>query len=375
MAKLILATGIDGLDKALQSQLGADDRVESVSFLHALTVIRIASTDTVILSDSIPMSGVTALVDIVDSLRRGGVRVIFLGATKTKDDKLIPALVSRGVYDLLLSDDMTIEDVVDLIRTPATYADVAHWMVGGATVDTTINHRRPSLTLRKQGDALVENVQKNVEPQARPSMRWGKRKELELVQVKMPKKVIVTGLPGSGVSFVSLHIALAYAKTSSVTLVETSHRPVYRSWLNGPVHDHLQIITSSLRSQLGTLSTMDTDIVVIDADLEDVRHLGEHIDVLVVPPDIIKIEYVKDVHPGLVVVNMAPNELPVELQEFGRVWPSVAISSCPFVQDQVLAVVMGRAVEGIGAMAAAWVEVRHKAVSSKSGAILTSSSP
>lgn len=342
MAKLILATGIDGLDQALQTLLGSAYQVESVSFLHALTVISIEPSDTVIISDSIPMNGgMESLVDIIDKLRRGGVRVVFLGAEKPKDDPMIPALVSRGVYDLLLSDDMTVEDIVDLLHTPATYADVAHWVA--SKVSSSANSRRPTLTLKKQ-EEQAKSDQKDVEElHARPSIRVGWKKKKEPDQMKTFKKVVVTGLPGSGVSFIALHLAMSYAQTKHVTLIETTRRPVFRSWLYGTGHDRLRIERMDLQSI--RLSKWETDIVVIDADIEDVRRLDEQVDVLVVPPDIVKVEYVKDVHPRLVIVNLVPRELPVELEEFGRVWSDVAISSCSFMQDQALAIVLGKPIE------------------------------
>lgn len=353
MPKLILATGMDDLDEALTAQLDTEYDIEAVSFLHALTVIHIDPTDTILVSESIQMTGgIAALVDIVDHLRRGGVRVLFLGTAKEKDDKLIPALVSRGVYDLILSDDLTLDDIVDRIHVPATYTDAAHWTVNANLRPT---QRRPALTWHKQADEAVPVTEEK--PSERPFIRlnWGGTKKKETTPKPVPNRIVVTGLPGAGVSFVALHLALAYAQTDSVTLVSTSCRPSYTAWLNGTQHDRLTVLPLELRQVMWSSPDVDTKVMVIDADLDEVRRLAGEVDVLVIPPDVSKAEYVQDIHARLVIVNMVPNMLPVELGEYGRVWMNVPIASCPFMQEQALAAVMGKPVEGMTATAAAWM--------------------
>jgi hypothetical protein len=345
---------MDDLDEALAAQLGAEYDIEAVSFLHALTVIRIDPADTVLVSESIQMTGgIAALVDIVDHLRRGGVRVLFLGTAKEKDDKLIPALVSRGVYDLILSDDLTLDDIVDRIHTPATYTDVAHWTVSANLRPT---QRRPALTWHKQADEAVTVTEEK--PSERPLIRlnWGGTKKKETTPKPTTKRIVVTGLPGAGVSFVALHLALAYVQTDSVTLASTSCRPSYTAWLNGTTNDRLTVLPLELRQVMwSSADVVDTKVMVIDADLDEVRRLAGEVDVLVIPPDIAKADYVQDIHARLVIVNMVPNMLPVELGEYGRVWMNAPIAACPFMQEQALAMVMGRPVEGMTATAAAWM--------------------
>ena len=77
-------------------------------------------------------------------------------------------------------------------------------------------------------------------------------------------------------------------------------------------------------------------------------------DVLVIPPDIAKAEHVRDIQTQLVVVNMAPTILPVELEEYGQLWSGAQVASCPYVQEQALAVMTGRAVEGMKKIVETW---------------------
>jgi len=46
--------------------------------------------------------GNNGLIDVVDHLRRHGVRGISLGMARAKEEKLVPDLISRGVSDLLV---------------------------------------------------------------------------------------------------------------------------------------------------------------------------------------------------------------------------------------------------------------------------------
>lgn len=381
MSRVILATGLDELDRALRERISSTYAVESVSFLQALTVIRIETGDVVILSDDISMSRIVdgTLVETVDYLRRQDVRVIYLGSARSKGDKVVHALISRGVYDLLLSDEMSLDDIVARLDSPATYADVAHWMTKPVVTERVQAERlrRPTLTWRNQsteGEPVWTDVKADdTQGSTHFVGRLGNTQPEESRKVG-PRIVTVTGLPGSGVSFIALHLALSYAKTQRVTLIEASQRPVYTKWLNGPagdrgaqqlgakkiperrwmINDHLRILPAhpdergpNLRTILPVLSELDTDVVIVDVALDDVRNLSEPVYVLVIPPDIVKAEHVRDIQTRLVMVNMAPSVLPVELEEYGRAWTGVPVASCAYVPEQALAVVTGRAVEGV----------------------------
>lgn len=394
MDRLILATGIDELDKRLQEHYAGLRDVETVTYLQALTLLSLTTGDTVLLSDSLSTSGSGSdgFIRVVEHLRKRNVRVVYLGVARSKGDPLVQALIHRGVYDLLLvPDEILLEDIFSHVEHPATYGDVAHWLTPVGVMEPENFHRRPVLSWRARDEGSADDEptmpERTESSSKRPPalMGWNRPNPKPEVFQTGPKVITVTGLPGSGVSFVALHLALSYAKTKQVTLIETSHRPTYTKWLNGPVGDrgaqqlaakkvperrwvvkeNLRILPAhsdergpSLRSILPAVNVLGTDVVILDVALDDVRSLGEPVDVLVIPPDIVKAEHVRDIQTGLVVVNMAPKSLPVELAEYGQLWSGVRVASCPYVQEQALAVVTGRAVEGMEKVVETWVRER-----------------
>ena len=384
--RVILATGMDDLNEALEAQLIDPFTVESVSYLQALMIVELQAGDIVIVSDQISMSGAGnhSLIDMMDDLRRRSVRVIYLGEQRSKEDKLIPALISRGIYDLLLSDEIVLDDIVTRVLEPATYADVAHWMATGQETATRPNsmYHRPTLTWKAEREVPKETTPVSSESRVseRPFRLSLKKANAQEARPRT-KVVTVTGLPGAGVSFVALHLALSYATLGPTTLIELSQRPVYTKWLNGPFgdrgaqqlgarktperrwmpYDNLRILPAhsdergpSLRTVLPMLQTLDTDVVILDVSLDDVRNHGEPVDVIVIPPDVVKADHVRDIQTRLVVVNSVPQALPVELEEYGRVWAGIAVASCPYIAEQALAVVTGKVVDGLDKVADVW---------------------
>lgn len=387
VAKLILATGIDDLDKRVEEHYKGSVDVESVTYLQALTLLSLTSGDTVLLGDSLSTSGSgpNGMINVIEHLRKRDVRVVYFGVAR-KDDPLIQTLIHRGVYDLLLlSDDIVLEDIFERLDQPATYGDVAHLLPTTSTSGTVQIHRRQALSWRTREDEELADEQPTGQDSESSSNRvrtaWIRPKPKPDVVKMGPKVITVTGLPGSGVSFVALYLAFSYAKNKQVTLVEASQRPIYTKWLNGPVGDrgaqqlaakkvperrwmvadNLRILPAhsdergpTLRSLLSALNGLETDVVILDAALDDVRSVGEPVDVIVIPPDIAKAEHVRDIETRLIVVNMAPKVLPVELEEYGQLWSGVKVASCPYVPEQALAVVTGRAVESMGKVVETW---------------------
>lgn len=390
MARLILATGIDDLDKRVEEHYKGSVDVESVTYLQALTLLSLTSGDTVLLGDSLSTSGSgpNGMVIVVEHLRKRDVRVVYFGVAR-KDDPFIQTLIHRGVYDLLLvSDEIVLEDIFARVDHPATYGDVAHLLSTTSTLETGQMRRRQALSWRTREDEELADEQPTGQDSESSFNRvrtgWIRPKAKQPDVVKTgPKVITVTGLPGSGVSFVALHLALSYAKNKQVTLVEASQRPIYTKWLNGPVGDrgaqqlaakkvperrwmvadNLRVLPAhsdergpTLRSLLSALNGLETDVVILDAALDDVRSVGEPVEVIVIPPDIVKAEHVRDIETRLVVVNMAPKVLPVELAEYGQLWSGVKVASCPYVPEQALAVMTGRAVDHVREVVETWMQ-------------------
>lgn len=378
MAKFVLATGMDDLDAALRAQYAEQYTVSSVSYLQGLTVLNLQSSDTVLvtatLSDSV--DGDAGFLLVVEHLRRNGVRVIFLDHSRPVGDPLVSALIQRGVYDLLLSDELILETVFERIDHPATYGDVEGFLTIGENILFSNPSSRKALVWRKQEEPKEEEPRKNKRPPLYLGFRLPERRSV--VVAKSESKIItVSGLPGAGVSFVALHLARALSKRGQTRLVEASKRPIYARWLHGPTewdganlwvhnpHTSYNAWTVSETLVLFTAVTSgpllrevikaarDSDLVtVVDTRLEDIE--GE-VDVLVVPPDPEKIARLETIIPRLLIINMSPPHLPIDPVEYAPgLWANTVVSLCPFFSEQSIAVITGQALEGIEPLADTW---------------------
>ncbi|SFU95210.1 hypothetical protein [Alicyclobacillus macrosporangiidus] len=390
MAKLVIATGLDDLDEALRNRYKDLYTVQTVSYLQGLTVLPLDQGDVVILTRVLPDSGAgdAGFVAVVEHLRRRGVRIVFLDQSRPAGDPLVTALVHRGVYDLLLADEIVLEAVFERIDHPGTYGDVQAFVQMEDDLYKGQRSRKP-LTWRKDAP---ESVEQSTEPQTakRPAVRPGLRlsdwrargpitKSAE-PRARGPRVVTVSGLPGSGVSFVALHLARALVNRDITVLIEASDRPILTRWLHGPtdwdgantwVHgglslnetwrlsDGLMVLPAqgcgpSLASVRKALRGIPDQVtVVIDARLSD---LEDSVDVLVVPPDPEKVSLVSHLSPKLLVVNMAPNRLPVHPGEYAGAWSKTVVCTCPFLPDQSLAVIEGRALDGLEETGQVWMD-------------------
>ncbi|EPZ44303.1 MULTISPECIES: hypothetical protein [Alicyclobacillus] len=365
MKRLILATGIPELEEVLQPRVKElFDAVESVLFLQALTIVPVDRDTTVLLSDTIQHSGSRHMVDVVDFLRRQDVRIVYIGEGQVVTSPFVQELLSRSVYDLILRDDLSLGDIIHTLEHPSTYADVAH-LVAPNIVQTQHSHSKRTLVVRTSDNDDSDG--EKFTSATRKKMRLFPRRE-KILEQTYPETIIVSGLPGAGVSYIALKIAMKHAQTRRVALIEASDRPTYARWLNGPANDDganelamkktperswwftqtLRIYPASpdtggptLKSLLGSLSSLDTDIAVIDARFVDVQSFGNLTDVLVVPPDPAKIEYVSGINTKELVVNMAPLSLPVELEEYATAWKDIKVRAVPWSTEQTLAVVSG----------------------------------
>lgn len=369
MSKIILATGINDLEEMVRERLTEfPEPIQSVLFLQALTIVDVDANTIVLLSDILQNSGDQHIIDVIDHLRKAGARVIFLGVERPSHDPMIQALISRGVYDLFLSDEISIDDILNAIERPATYADVAHFLTMRTGVSNVPSFRRPVI-LNKEDENEISGAETS--PLPSPSRKLFRNRSRDRLEngVKTQKTIIVTGLPGAGVSFVALQVALSYSDKQRVALIEASDRPTYVSWLSGPPNDdgsnqlamkrtperawwytdNLRVYPANesgpaLKSVMPAAASLDVDVVVIDARLQDVNSHGSSTDILVVPPDPTKIRYANVVNTSEVVVNMAPKVLPVEIYEYGRNWPGASIRTIPWRDEQALSVVSGQTI-------------------------------
>lgn len=118
--RVLLATGIEQLDKDLQERLGEN---ASVCYYREAVVAEAGAhaAEVVVLSVSLP--GTAAVEDLILELRMANRRVILLPGERGGNERLVRRAVALGVYDLIY-DPVTIRAVMEHIEHPAALADV-----------------------------------------------------------------------------------------------------------------------------------------------------------------------------------------------------------------------------------------------------------
>lgn len=81
--------------------------------------------DIVLIRDT--LGGALKMEDLIRQIRLECplVRIIFLSSSRPKGDPLISALVSYGIYDIIISDAVQLQTIVSYIVSPRTFRDVA----------------------------------------------------------------------------------------------------------------------------------------------------------------------------------------------------------------------------------------------------------
>ena len=380
MATLYLATGFDELNGAIMSEFkGKYDVCTVLSYTGALSLIDTTDVDLVIVSEELGRGDVRFhkdLIDGIDHLRRYGTRVIFIGTQKNGTDLLPGGLVARGVYDIILSDSVDLEQIFRHIEHPASYASVAHWLPMNGVENDPINRKKITIITSKR-----------VEDDSDPAVAPAKTKERKKLSLTLPhvgkptpepvaevpkhkaRRILVTGAPGGGVSFIAECLAFTLGEMENVALIEGGSRPVFTTWLGGVksnnaamslvesaesapwnignVHVYPAVLGDILDAHKLWIAAggVPESTAVVTMDFAEAEGMDADNVVLVTTPDLARCEALSGgISPSVVVVNMVPERLPVDISEYGELWPGVPVVAVPFVDEQALAVVMGEPV-------------------------------
>ena len=380
MAALYLATGFDELNDAIINEFKEKyDDIIVLSYTGALSLIDTTEADLVIVSEELGREDVRFnkdLIDGIDHLRRYGTRVIFIGTERNGTDLLPGGLVARGVYDIILSDSVDLEQIFRHIEHPASYASVAHWLPVNGMKSDQINRKKITIVISKKEEDGSEHVEAPVKVKEKKKLNLALphlgKPTPELV-VETPKhkarRILVTGAPGAGVSFIAECLAFALGESDSIALIEGGSRPAYSAWLGGVNGNNaakcLVENTGIVPWNIGKVHVYPADsgdipdahklwkasegvpesTAIITMDFDEAEGVDADGIVLVTTPDLARCEALcGGISPSVVVVNMVPERLPVDISEYGKPWPGVPIVAIPFVGKQALAVVMGESV-------------------------------
>jgi MinD-like ATPase involved in chromosome partitioning or flagellar assembly len=169
MAKVVLATGVEQLDRDIASEMemnGVEVAGECYYLEGILPCCIQKQADTVIVSPE--LSGTSSIDEVIIALRMSplNIRVILLPGPEDMDDPgdLVGSVIGAGVYDIVFSapssagSTVSAKEVVRRVLTPATYAEAEGLLASGLGVF----HRKLSIMQDREqraiGDALAAKV-------------------------------------------------------------------------------------------------------------------------------------------------------------------------------------------------------------------------
>lgn len=184
--------------------------------------------------------------------------------------------------------------------------------------------------------------------------------------------IVISGAPGVGATFVGVNLATALADKREVNYVEAAMRPCLTTWLGAeetevqstlsvPMHSafHRGNLNVFTRNPFGDEQVHLRDVAkeiaawrdptVLDLSLQDYLSSLDHpfasstIRILVTTGDIHRCRYLEGIQADIVVINQAPDPLPVDEQEYQVFWPDATLVFVPYEPQQGIAIIQGQA--------------------------------
>lgn len=126
--KVLLALNYRKFEEALEKKMkNKYDFVGTATYREVIVdKVRQTNPDILIIREAIP--GTKGILDIVYTIRNNhkNVRIIFMTGRREPGDLLLADLVSYGVYDIITSESIRMNEVVSLIQKPQSFDDVSY---------------------------------------------------------------------------------------------------------------------------------------------------------------------------------------------------------------------------------------------------------
>jgi hypothetical protein len=193
MAKVVLATGVEQLDREIAGELamnGVEAAGECYYLEGVLPCCIQKQADTVVISPELP--GTSSLDEVIIALRMSplNIRVILLPGPDDLDDPgdLAGSVIGAGVYDIVFStpssagSTVNAKEVVRRVLTPATYAEAEALLTSGVRMfhrKTSIMQERKQSTISDAPGAEV-NVVEDASIQTRVTEEVKRTRNLDL---------------------------------------------------------------------------------------------------------------------------------------------------------------------------------------------------
>lgn len=167
MQKILFAIGNSKIEELLEKRLGDNFRTVGTSTYREgiLANIEKSNPDIVIIREG--LKGNQNISEIIYNIRRfhEDVRIIFLTGTREPGDELLAILVNMQVFDILADSRIPTEKLLNLIKNPNTYQQVAHYQPKFILDDKSkrVLFEPPSVTQTVQKVEKVVYVEKPTE--------------------------------------------------------------------------------------------------------------------------------------------------------------------------------------------------------------------
>lgn len=126
--KILLALNYRKFEEALEKKMkNKYDFVGTATYREIIVdKVRQLNPDILIIREAIP--GTKGILDIIYTIRNNhkNVRIIFMTGRREPGDLLLADLVSYGVYDIITSESIRMNEVVNMIQTPQSFDDVSY---------------------------------------------------------------------------------------------------------------------------------------------------------------------------------------------------------------------------------------------------------
>lgn len=127
LPKVFLAIGMKGMEEFLKKQLSKEFQFVGEAIYREGVINNALQSDPDIIILRETLNGSKNILDIVYDIRLQlpDARIIFLASDRKPGDALLAELVGNGVYDIMTGNRLSAPDVINLMREPNKFSDVA----------------------------------------------------------------------------------------------------------------------------------------------------------------------------------------------------------------------------------------------------------
>lgn len=187
MKKILLAVGNGELENFLTNTLNGEYEFVGLTVYREgiLKHIETKAPDIVIIRESLP--GTENFLDIIYKIKSkySNTRIVFIAGKREEGDPFISSIVGYSVYDILYGEKIPVNDIVEMIRNPNTFADVKH--LRPIADELTIKKKESK---EEQGDSHGQRVEK---PQEKSGEAKGDTKLIKAIDkiIRPPKPEVI----------------------------------------------------------------------------------------------------------------------------------------------------------------------------------------